>query len=115
MWLTTKAAHGQVSLDRYLTHKAGTRAVAFVPSAWHRVKTGILQVPLCAPSSADWKPQISLNRKIIGKTLSHFSKFKNAVLIICNFMTGSRNWDSIHLLDTICLDTHKLFLNGGEL
>lgn len=34
----------RVSLDRYLTHKAGTRAVAFVPSAWRRVQTGMLQI-----------------------------------------------------------------------
>lgn len=48
---------GGVSLDRCLTHEAGTRMVAFVPSAWRRVKTGILQVPpLCNPSSAEWKP-----------------------------------------------------------
>lgn len=50
-----------------------------------------------------------------GKLLSYFSKLKNTVLIICNIVVGSRNWDSTHLLDTICLEIHKLFLNGGEL
>lgn len=30
-------------------------------------------------------------------------------------MVASRNWDSTCLLDNICLDTLKLFLNGEEL
>lgn len=100
----------RVSFGRYLTHKAGTRAVAFVPSVLWRVETGMLQILLGAPSSAGWKPWVFPNRRIIGKALSHFYELKNAVLIICSLMIGSRNGDSTHLLDAISLDAHMLFL-----
>lgn len=46
----------RVSFERYSTHKAGTRAVAFVSSAWWEIETGMLQIPCSALSSAGWKP-----------------------------------------------------------
>lgn len=79
----------RVSLDRYLTHKAGTRAVAFVPSAWWRVQTGMLQILHQLIGNLEISPK----RKIIGKALSHFFKFKNVVLIICNIVIGF-NWET---------------------
>lgn len=45
----------RVSFERYSTHKAGTRAVAFVPSALWETETGTLQIPCSALSSAGWK------------------------------------------------------------